>query len=349
MEGRGEKSGSSPLLERPVSHLLMVIGLAVVLYAAGVSGMSYVAGFGAVRARLDQADWWWLVPAVGTLVVGFAGYVAAYRGILRAEGGPPMASRELLAVAVTGFGGLLAHGAGRFDQFALRSSGASRREAKVRVTALAGFEHGVLAAVVCPAAIVALLLGEVIPRTDFTWPWAIVPVPGFLIAAVLAERYRERLRDHRKIVGAIGVFLDAIHIVVELFRHPAANGFAALGMAVYWCADMATLWMTTAAFGVHMKVLSVIVVVGVGMIATRRTAPLGGAGVLLVALVPSVWYGAAVPYAAATLGVAAYRFLTLWLPLPGALIALPVIRGLQGPTGRSQPSLAASAITEADS
>jgi hypothetical protein len=326
----------------------MVVGLAALLYAAAGIGMAYVAGFGAVHARLDRAHWWWLAPAVGVALVGFGGYFAAYRGIFFAEDGPRMSNRELLAVVVTGFGGLLAHGAGRFDQFVLRESGADKREAKVRVSALAGFEHGVLAVVVCPAAIVALLLGDVIPRTDFTWPWAIVPVPAFLVAAFLAERYRERLKDRTGIVGGVGVFLDSIHITVELFRHPARNGFAVVGMAVYWGADMAALWMTTAAFGVHMKALSAILVIGVGMIATRRTAPLGGAGLLLVALVPTVWYGAAVPYAAATLGVAAYRAIILWLPLPGAIIALPVIRGLDSGDKDSQRSAAVNAIAAAD-
>jgi hypothetical protein len=38
--------------------------------------------------------------------------------------------------------------------------------------------------------------------------------------------------------------------------------------------------------------------------------------------------GSAVPFAAATLGVAVYRFLTIWLPLPGALLSIPKLREL---------------------
>ena len=216
------------------------------------------------------------------------------------------------------------------------------------MTALAGFEHGVLAVIVCPAAIAALLLGVVIPRTDLTWSWAIAPVPGFLIAAWLAERFRDRLRDRRGVVGRIGIFLDAVHLAVELFRHPARNDFAVLGMALYWSGDMLALWMTTAVFGVRMGALSVIVALGTGMIATRRTAPLGGAGLLMVALVPTVWYGAAVPFSAATLGVAAYRLLTLWLPLPGALIALPAIRAIGAAADTPLPAQALEAVAEAD-
>jgi hypothetical protein len=73
------------------------------------------------------------------------------------------------------------------------------------------------------------------------------------------------------------------------------------------------------------------------MIFTRRTAPLGGAGLMIVALVPALYYGAAVPFAAATLGVVAYRLFTLWVPLPFAFAALPKLREL-GSTGEGAPS-----------
>ena len=99
-------------------------------------------------------------------------------------------------------------------------------------------------------------------------------------------------------------------------------------MAIYWGGDMFALWAAAAAFGFQMSALSVIVVLGTGMIFTRRTGPLGGAGIMLVALVATLRYGVAAPLVAATLGVAAYRFLTLWVPLPAALAALPKLRAL---------------------
>jgi hypothetical protein len=49
---------------------------------------------------------------------------------------------------------------------------------------------------------------------------------------------------------------------------------------------------------------------------------------MLVALVPTLWYGAAVPYAIATLGVAAYRLFTLFGPMVGALAGLSTLREL---------------------
>jgi uncharacterized membrane protein YbhN (UPF0104 family) len=92
---------------------------------------------------------------------------------------------------------------------------------------------------------------------------------------------------------------------------------------------MFALWAATAAFGYRMTFLSVIIALGTAMLFTRRTAPLAGAGVMILALVPTLWYVAAVPYAAATLGVVAYRVFTLWIPLPGTFAALPKLREMR--------------------
>jgi uncharacterized membrane protein YbhN (UPF0104 family) len=315
-------------INRKLPQLAGFVVLAVVLWAGAGAGMAYVAGFGKVGHTIDHAQWWWLVPALGAVLIAFCGYYFAYRGIKRADRGPQLDFRALLAVVTAGFGGFLAHGGTALDEFAMRAGGADKREAKVRVSALAGFEHGVLAIIVCPSAIVAWALGLTIPRKDFTEPWAIIPPIGFALAIFLAERYRDRLRDRDGWRGKVGTFFDAIHIVWQVLRHPRQYGVAVLGMMLYWGADMFGLWATTRAFGYTMSALAIIVVLGTGMLFTRRTAPLGGAGIMVVALVPTLWYGAGVPYAAATMGVVAFRFMTLFIPMPGAFIALPKLREL---------------------
>lgn len=315
-------------VDRDWGSLFGLLALTVLLYLAAGVGMAYVAGFGHVQHRLATAHWWWLAPSLVAVLLAFTGYFFAYRGIKHAEDGPRLDFPSLLAEVTAGFGGFLAHGGTALDEFAMRAGGAEKREAKVRVGALAGFEHGVLAMIVCPAAIVTLALGVVIPRTDFTEPWAVIPPIGFVLGIAVAERYRDRLRRRGGWRGKLGMTFDAIHVVFEILRHPRQHGLAALGMAVYWGADMFALWAATRAFGFSMSALAVIVALGTGMIFTRRTAPLGGAGIMLVALVPTLWYGAGVPFAAATLGVAAYRFMTLWIPLPGAFAALPKLRAL---------------------
>lgn len=320
---------SAHQVDRKWKQLTGLVLLTVLLYAAAAIGMAYVAGFGAVHDRLRHAQWWWLAPAFGGVLLAFSGYLFAYRGINRVEDGPAMNPRALLAVVAAGFGGFLAHGGTALDEFAMRAGGADKRDAKVRVSALAGFEHGILAFIVCPAAIIALALHQTVPRTDFTWPWAVIPPIGFAVAVGLAERYRERLRDQDGWRGKVGVFFEAIHLVFQILRRPRQHGAAVIGMLLYWGGDMFALWAATAAFGFDMTALSVIVALGTGMVFTRRTAPLGGAGIMLVALVPTLWNGAGVPFAAATLGVAAYRLFTLFAPMPAAFAALPQLRALR--------------------
>lgn len=325
-------------VDRNAGQLAALVGLAVLLFAAGGVGMAYVAGFGEVHRVIERVRWWWLLASVAAVLLAFVGYLLAYWGVKRTEGGPKLTFTGLLAVVSAGFGGFLAHGGTALDEFAMRAGGADKREAKVRVSALAGFEHGTLAIIVCPASIVSLLLGVVIPRTDFTWPWAIIPPAGFALAIAIAERYRDRMRDRDGWRSKVGIFYDAIHIVWSILSRPRRNGYATVGMMLYWGCDMFALWAATRAFGWSMSALGIIVALGTGMILTRRTAPLGGAGVMIVALVPTLWYGAAVPLASATMGVVAYRFFTLFLPMPWAFAALPTLRklgrrGEEAPTG----------------
>jgi hypothetical protein len=108
-------------------------------------------------------------------------------------------------------------------------------------------------------------------------------------------------------------------------------------MALFWGSEMFAVWCATAAFGFHMSALMVIVGLGTAMIFTRRTAPLAGAGLMTLALVPTLWYGSGVPFAAAVLGAAAYNFLTLWAPLPAAIASIPKLREL-GRRTCDQPS-----------
>lgn len=90
---------------------------------------------------------------------------------------------------------------------------------------------------------------------------------------------------------------------------------------------MFALWAGMAAFGFRMNVASLMVAFGTAMIVTRRTGPLGGAGLLGVALAATVWYSGA-PWPAAVLGTYSYRFFALWPPQPLSFLMLPRLRRL---------------------
>ena len=316
-------------IERRGTALALLLVLAAVLDLAAGTGLAYIAGFSTMRAALGDFHWVWLVALTGALGVSFAGYYYAYEGIFTVAGGPRLPGPKMRTVVTVGFGGFLAHGGGVIDQYALEGAGADKREAKTRVSGLAGLEHGILSLGGTVMAIAVLAQGTDKPPLDFTLPWAVIPVPGFLIAFWLAERYRDRFRGRAGWRGAVGNFLESIHLIRVMFANPRRYGVALLGMAVFWAADAFAGWSGVAMFGLHMNVASFYVGFATGMVFTRRTGPLGGAGVLALCLPLTLWVSGA-PLAVAILGMFTYRVLALWMPMPASLALVPEVRKMGG-------------------
>jgi hypothetical protein len=337
----GELWRSGHLLDLRSREIGFLIGLSAVLELAAGVGLAYVAGFAAVQHVLGGllVHWPWLLVLAGSLVVSFTGYYFAYHGIFTLEQGPRLTARQMRVIVTAGFGGFLSHGGADLDTHALTSAGCQRREASVRVWGLAGLEQGVLSLAACVAAIVMLATGRNVPPLNFTLPWAVIPVPGFLIAFWLAERYRGRFRHGLTRAGAkLGVFLDAIHLVRRLFLDPGWRHAGAVpGMALFWAADFFAAWCALAAFDLKMSVAGFIVGAATGMIFTRRAAPLAGAGILALVLPVTLWWSGA-PLAIAVSGIFVYRILSLWLPLPFALASLRELRQLGRRADTTRPA-----------
>lgn len=328
-------------VHRRQTALALLALLVAVLDVAAAVGLAYVAGFAEVQTALGDIVWPWLGATAGGILVSFAGYYAAYRGIYRVEDGPRLNRRQLVAVVVGGFGGFLAHGGAALDDYALRAAGADERDSSVRVSALAGMEHGVLAVLGTAAGITVLALGRSAPPLDFSLPWSVIPLPGFAVAFWLAERYRDRLRGNSGWRAKLGTFLDSIHLNRELFLRPREHGAAVLGMAVFWLGEAFAMWAGLHAFGFSMEAAALFIGFGTGMVFTRRTGPLAGAGVLMVVLPVTIWYSGA-PLAVAVIGVFAYRVISVWLPMPFAFASLPTLRAM-GRRGTPEAERPASA------
>ena len=125
------------------------------------------------------------------------------------------------------------------------------------------------------------------------------------------------------------MFLDAVLLIRALFTHPAWHRGAIGGMALFWAGDALAVWSALAASGVLMNGAALLVGYCTGMVFTRRIAPLAGAGTLTLILPLTIWASGA-PLATAITGVAAYRVVCFWLPLPAALVSLPVLRETTG-------------------
>lgn len=96
-------------------------------------------------------------------------------------------------------------------------------------------------------------------------------------------------------------------------------------MAVFWTADAFAAWAGLATFGFQMDVAALYIGFATGMLFTRRTGPLAGAGLLALVLPVTICLSGS-PFAVAVVGVFAYRILALLLPLPTSLAALPTLR-----------------------
>lgn len=312
-------------LEHGMATLLALVSVAAVLELAAGAGLAWIAGFARVRAVLADFDPAWIPVVPGALLVSFAGYLGAYRGIFRVEAGPSLSGRQIIAVAAAGFGGFLAHGGGALERYALEAAGADPGEARARLAGLAGLEQGVLAVGACGTAIAVLVSGSTQPAADYTIPWAVIPVPGFLLAFWAAERYRYRFIGRTGWRGALGTFLLSVHLIRELVIHPWRWGSASLGMAAFWAADAGAVWSALAAFGFRMDPAAFFVGFATGMVFTRRTGPLAGAGILALILPLTIWTSGA-PLAVAVVSVFTYRVLCIVLMVPISLAALPQLR-----------------------
>jgi len=237
------------LIGRRGAALAPPIVLAVGLNAAAVTGLAGIAGFHAVYAALAGIRWPWLCAVPAALGVSAAGYYLAYRGIYAAEGGYQLSRGQLTAVAAAGFGGLFDTGGFRPDGPVLQASGASRRQALVRVTTLTGMEQAMLALYGCAASIAWLCLGRPGVPADFTLPWAVIPIPAFAAAFWLASRSRARLAGRAGWRAQLAVLLDAVLLIRALFARPVRHRGAIAGMALFWAGDALAVWSALAAFG----------------------------------------------------------------------------------------------------
>lgn len=313
-------------LHRPAPALAGLALATAVLQLAATTGMAYVSGFSHFVHVLAGVRWYWLIVTVGALGVSLVGYHFACRGVYERSGGPRLRPDQMRSVTIAGFGGFLAEGGSALDKYALQAGGADERQADTRVLALAGLEHGVLGLIGTVAAIALLAGGNGVPPLDYSVPWAVLPVPGFLLAFWSARRFGPRIRrENRGWRRLAGLFVDCLELIRGLFVGLFEAPPAIWGMVLFWVAEMFAVWAGVAAFGFDMRPAPLVIGVGTGMVFTRRTGPLTGAGVMLLTLSASLYVSGA-PLAMAVAGVFAYRVLSVWLTMPLAVAQLPRLR-----------------------
>jgi uncharacterized membrane protein YbhN (UPF0104 family) len=312
----------------------LILLLAGTLALAAAMGLADMAGYGRLVEAVQDVVPTWFAVCFGGQVLAYLGYVLAVRDIARVDGGPLLSFRLSMRSVVAGFGVFAAtHAAGGFsvDYWTFRRSGLRRPEALARVFALGALEYVVLApaALICSVVLLFGTGGHV--QDAMTYPWLAV-VPGFLVALWLSSpRRAERLADP----GDGGRFRQLFaHLVAGIWKlrcmmtRPHLHWPGLVGVSLYWLGDIACLWAALKIYNAEVSTPALILAYATGYVATRRSLPAGGAGLVEVLMTFAlVWVG--VPLAPALLGVVTYRLFNFWLPVIPALAALPAVRRMR--------------------
>jgi uncharacterized membrane protein YbhN (UPF0104 family) len=243
---------------------------------------------------------------------------------VRAERGTALRHGQAAALVAVGFAPFVPAGGFHVDLHALRRSGLNHTEARTRVFGLGALEYVALAPAACACAIVLIVEhAEIDP--GFTYPWAIAVPAGFAAAAVAVGL---RGRFH----GVQREAVEALDVVRCLLVGRPRQGIPALaGTALYWAGDVTALWACLRVFDTRSVTLPALLLgYATGYALTRRTLPLGGAGVVEALLPFALVWVSPLDLASALLGVLAYRLVNLWLPLLPAAVAFPHVRRLPG-------------------
>lgn len=199
-----------------------------------------------------------------------------------------------------------------------------------------------------------------IPATGFQPLYATAAGVGavLLIVAATAIGLLTKGRDRtRRMVARIAnrtPRLDAAKLTAAVDRAGAqltALGserrlaWKAVGWATLnWLLDAAVLWLFLAAFGHQTSVPGLLVAYGLANVLAAIPLSPGGLGVIETTLIVTL-VGFGVPRAVAGLGVASYRLVQFWLPIPAGAAAWASLAG-----GRKRDALAtmAASTTQAE-
>jgi hypothetical protein len=311
-----------------------------VLSVAGLIVVVVLAGWHPVQGYFRGAHWAFLGMAPLGVLVSHAGYALAYREVARGANGERLSAREATIIVTTGFGPISPRGGFAFDAQQLGKRGLPKAEAQHRIRVLGLLEYAVLAPVTFLAA--CYMWFNHMPAQAGLVPSWVVGVPvGAATALALLIRFRRSGRP-RTWWRPLRRSLEAIDELLRLVPSRPAGLLAFTGMGIYWAGEIMALSGCLAVFA-HRRGAVAVIIVGyaTGYALTRRSLPLGGAGIVEVLLPLALsWVG--FQLAAAVLAVVAYRGFNLWLPMVPSLLGVQRL-GAAGHKPATRPVVGARA------
>ena len=126
-------------------------------------------------------------------------------------------------------------------------------------------------------------------------------------------------RAFERVAGQVKVLIDQPRLAATAAGWAAAN----------WLLDATVLWLFIAAFGHHTTIPGLLVAYGLANVLAAIPISPGGLGVIETTLIVTL-VGFDTPRATASLGVAAYRLVQFWLPIPTGAAAWASLAGRRG-------------------
>lgn len=318
--------------------------LAALLAGVAVLAIAKATGADAIGRAFADLDGPWIALIAGAELLTYPAYMLAYRSIAQVHGHAPLALPIVARLVVAGFGPFALAGGFGIDKRALQAIDEDERSARVRVLALGSLEWAVLAPIACAVSILLLVQGaDVTP--SLLWPWVVAVPAGFTIAAWASAPGRPE-RIGRAWGGRLDLVAQALEGIAALrliASEPRRFGGAWIGTAAYWGADIVAFYAGLLTFGLHPSPGRAIIAYATGYAATRRSLPLGGAGLTEVLMTYSL-YWVRQPLAPALAAVLAYRVFNFLLVAVPALVAHAQLEPLLG----SSTSRQASRVDDSD-
>jgi uncharacterized membrane protein YbhN (UPF0104 family) len=225
-------------------------------------------------------------------------------------------------VVMAGFGPFAIGGGFALDKLALHGLHEDEHSARVRVLGLGALEWALLAPAAWVCAVVLLGAGDTRVMGSLLWPWAIAVPLGFAAALWLSTPSRRRRieRGHGRARRWLGTALAGVGVLYELGRGCAGCWAAWIGVTLYWALDIACLYGALRFVGLAPSAGEVILAYATGYALTRRSTPLGGAGVTEAMMTFALhWTGE--PVLGALAAVVVYRGFNFVLPAVPALVS----------------------------
>jgi len=295
---------------------------ALLLAAGAIVAIAAAYGLGGFVNAWPHPHWPWLVLSLCTALVAIATYALCYRAVAAAHGGAKLRMALALRAVILGFAPFAPGGGFAVDKRVLHAIEDDEHAATIRVLGLGSLEWALLAPAAWLCAVVLLVVGDHRPMPSLLWPWAIAVPIGFALGFSLATEARRKRIEAKggRWRARLGRAMNAIEILRTLVRSFACCWEAWAGMIFYWALDIASFYGATRFIGLRLGVGEVVVAYATGYALTRRSMPLGGAGVTEVLMTFSLhWVGQ--PVLPALAAVVVYRVFNLALPaLPALLV-----------------------------